>query len=66
MSRNQSQWILAEVPEIPPDIDNEIPEILVRMMAHRGIPPEEMQQFLHPRLMDAIMTSFARFLLSQE
>ncbi|HCC20750.1 MAG TPA: single-stranded-DNA-specific exonuclease RecJ [Verrucomicrobiales bacterium] len=52
MSRNQSQWILAEVPEIPPDIDNEIPEILVRMMAQRGIPPEEMQQFLHPRLMD--------------
>lgn len=52
MSRKQSQWILSEIPELPPDIGDELPEILVRMMVQRGVPPEEMKRFLHPRLMD--------------
>lgn len=52
MSRKQSQWILAEVPDVPPDVGDGLPEILVSMMAQRGVLPEEMQHFLHPRLMD--------------
>ncbi len=32
MSQKQSQWILAEIPGVPPDVDSGLPEILVRMM----------------------------------
>lgn len=52
MSHKQSQWILSEVPELPPDAGGGLPEILVRMMAQRGVPAGEMERFLHPRLMD--------------
>lgn len=52
MSQKQSQWVLAETPDIPPDIDHGIPEILVKMMLQRGVKPAEMDQFLRPRLRD--------------
>jgi single-stranded-DNA-specific exonuclease len=52
MSQKQSQWILAEIPEVPPDVNSELPEILVRMMLQRGVDVKEMDTFLHPRLMN--------------
>lgn len=52
MSQKQSQWILAEAPDIPPDIDAALPEILVRMLCQRGVEIEEMKRFLNPRLQD--------------
>ncbi len=52
MSQPKSQWILAETPEIPPDIDAGIPEILGRMMCQRGVETSQMKKFLHPRLQD--------------
>ncbi|MBT8038014.1 MAG: single-stranded-DNA-specific exonuclease RecJ [Verrucomicrobiae bacterium] len=52
MSQKQSQWILAEIPDIPPGVGGGIPEILVKMMLQRGVDAAEMQRFLHPRLMD--------------
>ena len=52
MSHKQSQWILSEMPEIPPDVGEELPEILVRLMIQRGVQSEDIQGFLHPRLMD--------------
>ncbi|MBK1855642.1 single-stranded-DNA-specific exonuclease RecJ [Verrucomicrobiaceae bacterium 5K15] len=52
MSQKQSQWILAEVPEIPPDIDDTLPEILVRMLCQRGVEIGDMKRFLQPRLQD--------------
>ena len=52
MSQKERQWILAEIPDIPPNVGDGLPEILVRMMMQRNVHPEEMQRFLHPRLMD--------------
>jgi len=52
MSQKQSQWILAEAPDIPPDIDAALPEILVRMLCQRGVEIGEMKNFLHPLLKD--------------
>ncbi len=50
MSQKESQWILAEMPEIPPGVGQGLPDILVRMMLQRQVKAEEMDQFLHPRL----------------
>ncbi|NWK57674.1 single-stranded-DNA-specific exonuclease RecJ [Verrucomicrobiaceae bacterium N1E253] len=50
MSHLESQWILAEVPEIPPEVGRGMPEILVRMLLQRGVEPDQMEAFLHPRL----------------
>jgi len=50
MSQKQSQWVLAEVPDIPPDADSDLPAILVRMLLQRGVGVDEMEGFLHPRL----------------
>lgn len=50
MSQKQSQWILAEIPEVPPDVDSELPDILIRMMLQRGVNVADMNGFLHPRL----------------
>lgn len=52
MSQKKSQWILAETPEIPPGVDEHIPEILVRMMCQRGVEISAMKRFLQPRLQD--------------
>ena len=52
MSHKKSQWILAETPEIPPDVDTSIPGILTKMMCQRGIKITEMKRFLQPRLQD--------------
>lgn len=52
MSQKQSQWILAEIPDVPPGVGAGIPEILVKMMLQRGVSDVEMQRFLQPRLMD--------------
>lgn len=52
MSQKQTQWVLAEIPDIPPDVDHGIPEILVKMMLQRGVKTEQMEQFLRPRLRD--------------
>ncbi|MGJ8676163.1 MAG: single-stranded-DNA-specific exonuclease RecJ [Akkermansiaceae bacterium] len=52
MSHKQSQWVLAKVPDIPPEVDDGIPEILVKMMLQRGVKPAEMANFLRPRLAD--------------
>jgi len=52
MSQKQSQWILAEVPDIPPGVGNGLPDILVRMMLQRGVDMEDVDRFLRPRLMD--------------
>lgn len=52
MSHTQSQWILAEVPDIPPDTDDQLPEILIRMMLQRGVKMDQMERFLTPRLKD--------------
>jgi len=52
MSQKKSQWILAETPEIPPDVDQSTPEILIRMMCQRGVKAGEMKRFLDPRLQD--------------
>lgn len=40
------------MPEIPPDVGEELPDILVRLMMQRGVQSEDIQGFLHPRLMD--------------
>lgn len=50
MSQKESQWILAEVPEIPPGVGNGLPEILVKMMLQRKVKAEDMEAFLYPRL----------------
>jgi len=50
MSHKESQWILAEMPDIPPGVGTGLPEILVRMMLQRGVQAEEMDGFLHPKL----------------
>jgi len=50
MSQKQSKWILAEVPEIPPDADSSMPAILVRMLLQRGVQIGDMERFLHPKL----------------
>lgn len=50
MRQKQSQWIIAKIPDIPPDIDQNIPDILVKMMLQRGVLPAKMDQFLRPRL----------------
>ncbi len=52
MSQKKSQWILADAPKIPPDVDAGIPEILVRMMCQRGVKTSAMKRFLQPRLQD--------------
>ena len=52
MSQKKSQWILAEIPDIPPDVDADIPDILVKMMCQRGVEISSMKRFLHPRLQD--------------
>lgn len=52
MSQKQSQWILAGIPEVPPDVDSDLPEILVRMLLQRGVDVADMERFLQPRLMD--------------
>ena len=52
MSYKQSQWVLAKVPEIPPEVDDGIPEVLVKMLIQRGVKPVEMERFLRPRLAD--------------
>jgi len=52
MSQKKSQWILAEIPDIPPDVDADIPDILVKMMCQRGVEISAMKRFLHPRLQD--------------
>ena len=52
MSQKKSQLILAETPEIPPGVDEHIPEILVRMMCQRGVEISAMKRFLQPRLQD--------------
>ncbi|MCP5536952.1 MAG: single-stranded-DNA-specific exonuclease RecJ [Akkermansiaceae bacterium] len=51
MSQKQSQWIVAEIPEVPPDVDSALPGILVRMLLQRGVDVAHMDRFLHPRLM---------------
>ena len=50
MSQKQSKWILAPVPEMPPDVDSSMPEVLVRMLLQRGVPTSDMDAYLHPRL----------------
>jgi len=50
MSQKQNQWILADMPDIPPKVGNGLPPILVKMMLQRGVTPEEMETFLHPKL----------------
>ena len=50
MSQKQSQWVLAEVPDIPPEADSSLPAILVRMLLQREVGVDEMERFLHPRL----------------
>lgn len=50
MSQKQTQWILAEVPDIPPEADSSLPAILVRMLLQRGVGVDKMERFLHPRL----------------
>ncbi|MGB1937207.1 MAG: single-stranded-DNA-specific exonuclease RecJ [Akkermansiaceae bacterium] len=50
MSQKQSKWILAEVPDIPPEVDSSMPNILTCMLLQRGVGLDEMEHFLHPRL----------------
>jgi len=50
MSQKETQWILADMPDIPPGVGSGLPPILVKMMLQRGVTPEEMDAFLHPRL----------------
>lgn len=50
MSHKESQWILADMPDIPPGIGTGLPDILVQMMLQRGVGAEAMDRFLHPRL----------------
>ena len=50
MSQKESQWILADMPDIPPGVGQNLPDILVKMMLQRNVKPEEMDQFLHPKL----------------
>jgi single-stranded-DNA-specific exonuclease len=50
MSQKPSKWILAEVPDIPPDVDSSMPKVLVRMLLQRGVQISDMDAYLHPRL----------------
>ena len=50
MSQKPSKWILAEVPDIPPDVDSSMPKVLVRMLLQRGVEISDMDAYLHPRL----------------
>ena len=50
MSQKPSKWILAEVPDIPPDADSSMPKVLVRMLLQRGVQISDMDAYLHPRL----------------
>ena len=50
MSQKETQWILADMPDIPSGVGIGLPPILVKMMLQRGISPEEMETFLHPKL----------------
>lgn len=50
MSQKESQWILADMPDIPPGVGPGLPDILVKMMIQRQVMPEQMERFLHPRL----------------
>ena len=52
MSQKESQWILADMPDIPPGVGHGLPEILVKMMLQRDVKAEEMKNFLYPRLRD--------------
>lgn len=50
MSQKEAQWILADMPDIPPGVGPGLPDILVKMMIQRQVTPARMDQFLHPRL----------------
>lgn len=50
MSQRETQWILADMPDIPPGVGSGLPDILVEMMLQRNVSPEDMELFLHPRL----------------
>ena len=50
MSQKESQWILAEMPDVPPGVGIGLPDILVRMLLQRNVQADEMELFLHPRL----------------
>jgi hypothetical protein len=50
MSQKLSKWILAEVPDIPPDVDSSMPKVLVRMLLQRGVEISDMDEYLHTRL----------------
>lgn len=49
MKLKETQWILAEEPDIPPDISTGLPKILARLLVQRGV-NKDVENFLHPRL----------------
>ena len=54
MSQKQSKWILAPVPDVPPDVDSSMPEVLVRMLLQRGVQTSDMDAFFFFQAEDGI------------